>query len=366
MANQEQLEILSQGVDYWNKWRRENPQVEINLLQANLREVDLRRINLTKANLTGVDLFEAQLNRSSLSGADLIGAHLTSANLTDADLTSANLMSSNLARANLTRTILTDARLELSSLLGTVLIRMSLERTNWLNTRIGSTVFVDIDLSKSINLEKIKHAGPSSLSENTLANFNGKPLETFLRGCGLPDWIIESAKFHNPELTNEELVKIQYRIYDLRATQAIQISPLFISYSHADKPFVDRLDAAFTQKGIRFWRDIHDASAGRLETIVDRAMRLNPTVLLILSGNSLESDWVEHEVRSARSLEKEMHKDVLCPVALDDSWKNSPWAKRIMEQIMEYNILDFSEWKDDSKFESIFNKLIDGLGLFYK
>jgi hypothetical protein len=37
-----------------------------------------------------------------------------------------------------------------------------------------------------------------------------------------------------------------------------------------------------------------------------------------------------------------------------------------MEQIMEYNILDFSDWKDDSKFEDMFRKLIDRLGLFYK
>jgi len=37
-----------------------------------------------------------------------------------------------------------------------------------------------------------------------------------------------------------------------------------------------------------------------------------------------------------------------------------------MEQIMEYNILDFSAWEDDAKFGNTFNKLIDGLGLFYK
>ncbi len=37
-----------------------------------------------------------------------------------------------------------------------------------------------------------------------------------------------------------------------------------------------------------------------------------------------------------------------------------------MEQIMEYNIFDFSGWKDDVKFEGMFRKLIDGLELFYK
>jgi len=58
--------------------------------------------------------------------------------------------------------------------------------------------------------------------------------------------------------------------------------------------------------------------------------------------------------------------DVLCPVALDDSWKSSHWPKRLMEQIMEYNILDFSEWQEESKFDGMFRKLIDGLQLFYK
>ena len=44
----------------------------------------------------------------------------------------------------------------------------------------------------------------------------------------------------------------------------------------------------------------------------------------------------------------------------------SPWPKRVMEQVMEYNILDFSEWEDDVKFEGMFRRLIDGLELFYK
>ena len=61
-----------------------------------------------------------------------------------------------------------------------------------------------------------------------------------------------------------------------------------------------------------------------------------------------------------------MERDVLCPVALDDSWKSSRWLNRTMEQIMQYNILDFSEWEDDVKFEGMFRKLIDGLELFYK
>ena len=53
---------------------------------------------------------------------------------------------------------------------------------------------------------------------------------------------------------------------------------------------------------------------------------------------------MEHEVRQARGLEKDLGRDVLCPVALDGSWKDSQWPRRVMEQALEYNILDFSQW----------------------
>ena len=214
-------------------------------------------------------------------------------------------------------------------------------------------------------MDNVIHRGPSRISTDTFALSKGKIPEVFLRGCGLPDWEIEGVKLHSPNLSNEEINKVLYKMYDLRATQALQISPLFISYTHSDSEYVDKIGNSLMKKGIRFWRDIHDMKSGKMEKQIDRAIRQNPTVLLILSKHSLSSDWVEHEVRTARGLEKELGRDVLCPIALDDSWKSSPWPKRVMEQIMEYNILDFSAWKDDNKFEGMFRRLIDGLELFY-
>jgi len=38
MANQEQLDILKQGVEVWNEWRAENLGVHIDLREADLRE----------------------------------------------------------------------------------------------------------------------------------------------------------------------------------------------------------------------------------------------------------------------------------------------------------------------------------------
>jgi hypothetical protein len=316
MANEEQLKILKQDVEVWNTWRYDQLVTEVDLTEANLYQTNLEKADLRGAYLIGADLREANLRGVELTGAYLIGADLRGALLIEAEM--------------------------------------------------GFTIFGLNDLSEVIGLEQIRHRYGSIISTDTLQLSKGKVPIEFLRGCGLSDWEIESAKLFNPDLTNYEIDEILYKVHDLRATQPLQISPLFISYSHTDSPFVDRMEEYLNTKGIRFWRDVHHATTGRLEEQIDRAIRHNPTVLVILSENSIKSDWVQHEVRTARELEKETGRDVLCPVALDDSWKDSPWPKRVMEQVMEYNILDFSRWKDEAEFGRSFKKLIDGLELFYK
>ncbi len=304
MANTEQLEILKQGVEVWNKWRKENPDNEVDL-----KEADLEGVSLWKVDLRGADLWRADLMEAGLSKADLSGTNLWQANLSGADLSSANLKGANLwgAQASLAdlhgadlreaKLILADlsladlslADLSLADLSGTNLWQANLQETNFSRTRVGNTIFGDLNLRQVIGLDEIQHGSPSTVGTNTLANSEGKIPEVFLRGCGLSDWEIEEVKLYNPDLSNEEINKILYKIYELRATQALQISPLFVSYSQGDGEFVDKLESQLNAKGIRYWREI-----------------------------------------------------------------------------MEYNILDFSAWQNDSKFENMFRKLIDGLELFYK
>ena len=405
MANQEQLAILRSGTWNWSLWRRENPNAVIDLSGANLRAATLMGANLIAANLGGADLVDTRLTRADLTGADLRmatlarayldnanlrganlskavleGAHLEQAklygvDLSEADLSQVNLGSADMTEANLSQAMLQDADLSYASLKGASLTDASLadtifngtdlSGTDFSQAELQDTIFGDLDLSEAIGLGEVIHDGPSRISTDVLARSKGKIPNVFLQGCGLSDWEIEEAKLYNPNLSNDEVNEILYKMYELRATQALQISPLFLSYSHTDSEFVDRIGDCLTQKGIRYWRDIHDMKAGRMEKQIDRAIRQNPTVLLVLSKHSLKSDWVEHEVRKARALGKELEREVLCPVALDDSWKDSHWPQRVMEQIMEYNILDFSAWHNESRFDEMFRKLIDGLELFY-
>jgi len=262
--------------------------------------------------------------------------------------------------------LLSGANFKRAELIGADLRKADLRRADLSHAILGNTIIAQIDLSQTHGLESVEHLAPSIIAADAIKLSKGEISEVFLRGCGLGDWEIESAKLYKPGLSNQEIININYKIFDLRASQSIQISPLFISYSHADTPFVEKLEPCLVKKGIRFWRDVHDATAGRLETQIDHAMRQNPTVILILSENSTRSDWVEHEARLARELEKEFGRDVLCPIALDDSWKSAKWPARLMEQIMEYNILNYSKWNEDKAFEQVFNKMTSGLDMFYK
>jgi uncharacterized protein YjbI with pentapeptide repeats len=361
MANEEQLKILKQGIETWNKWRGENRDTKIDLIEADLRGANLKGVYLWEANLREADLRRTNLSEANLNATHLAGANLSRASLLKSSLINAYLKGAKLIEATLNEADLRGARLDFADIRGT-----DFEQAQFEEATVGSTIFGDTNLNNAIGLEKVVHIHPTNIDNKSIQRSKGNIPDQFLRGCGLSDWEIESSKLYRPGLSPKEINDIVYRIYDLRATRPIQMNSLFISYSHKDSIFVDNMENHLNKKGIRFWRDIHDAAAGRLEKVVDHAMRQNPTVLLVLSENSVQSDWVEHEARSARDLEKELKRDVLCPVALDGAWKDCNWPARLREQIMEYNILDFANWKDESEFTGKFAKLVEGLDLFYK
>jgi len=93
--------ILKKGVDAWNSWRGENPDILPDLGAANLRGANLSEADLSHAKFTGANLSEANLWKAKLIEADLIEADLSHAKLTGADLRGANLIEADLVAANL-------------------------------------------------------------------------------------------------------------------------------------------------------------------------------------------------------------------------------------------------------------------------
>jgi hypothetical protein len=369
MANADQLALLKQGSMVWNNWRVKNLNVHIDLNKANLNGADLNHALLMHADLTNARLQRANLRQADCARARLFGASLEEAILSRATFDHANLSSARLRKADLWEARLDGADLAGADLRDANLRGVHLAGSNLSWALLDGTIFGNSDLSEVVGLDIVDHAGPSSISTDAIVLSKGNIPDVFLRGCGLSDWEIEFAKLYQPGLNDQQIEEIVSKIRELRTKQPFQVIRLFISYSHADGEFVNKLEAYLTERGIRCWRDNHELKAGRMEPQIERAIREYQKVLLVLSSSSIRSDWVEHEVRTARELEKEIERDVLCPVALDDSWKASSlrtWPKRIMEQVKEYFVIDFSAWEDDNKFEMKFGKLIDGLALFYK
>ena len=131
MAKQKHLDILGQGIDKWNAWRKKNVKVRPDLSNADLQEADLDgadlrsadlsganleeaclvEADLRKANLEGTDLGDATLDKADLREADLIGAFLKDAHIEEADLRGADLTYANLRKAYLLRADLSGATL---------------------------------------------------------------------------------------------------------------------------------------------------------------------------------------------------------------------------------------------------------------
>ena len=330
------------------------------LLSARLPRVDLRGADLTGARLNSCILVMAKLQKAKL-GADFTRAALDDADLSDADLTRADLALARLRRANLQRANLSDV----DSIYGTDFAGATMDGAVLQGAHCQATIWSEVDLSKVEGLDALEHLGPSTIGVETLRMSSGKLPEAFLRGCGLSDWEIEAARLYDPSLSNEQINDIHYRLFALRAERPFQVSPLFVSYSWHDALFVDALGAAFDKKGIRYWRDKKDGAAGPLDEIIDRAMRLNPTVVVVLSKHSVDSVWVEHEIEKAIALSRELGRHVLCPIALDDSWYNCRLSGQLQTQLRKYNIISFDGWQDGQTLEAQLLKVLEGLQAFY-
>ena len=319
MANPEHVRILELGAEQWNKWRKEHPRVQIDLSGTKLRGADLGGVNLNKANLWGADLSLANLSSANLSGANLFraeisggnlhranlsnavlsgsilsaavlseaelgGADLSRANFRHVDLSGANLHRALFNTADLGRAKLRGARFHGAELVSANLSGADLGAADLTMAQVGLTVFADVDLSIAKGLEAVIHNGPSTVGIDTIYKSRGKIPEVFLRGCGVPDEFIAYI--------------------GSMVGRPIEFYSCFISYSTKNQEFAERLHADLQAKGVRCWFAPHDIQGGKkIHEQIDEAIRLHDKLLLILSEDSMKSEWVKTELAKARKRE---------------------------------------------------------------
>lgn len=291
MGNEDQLKILRQGTDTWNKWRTVNSdQVDLSeacLLSAKLSEANLRGANFVKANLRGADLRKADLSEADLRkaclfvadlsgakligarlvgakfyGADLRGADLSEANLCEADLSGAKLIGAKLSEANLSKaklnkatlsgTELRKAILAKAILYGAYLIGANLSEADLSEADLNEAKILDSDLRKA-NLSKANLGGvalcKTNLSKAILsgadlrgANLRGADLSKVdLSGADLQGAVLIETNLERANLTGCKVYGIS--AWNLKLNGAKQ-NNLIITKSYEPAISVDSLEVA--------------------------------------------------------------------------------------------------------------------------
>jgi len=191
MANDEHVALLKKGVDAWNKWRGENPNIRPDLRGANLRGANLRGADLREANVR-----EANLRQANLRGANLRGANLRQANLRGATLRRANLREAVLREADLREANLSGATLRRANLRGADLRRGKLRRANLGRANLEEAILRRANLSGA------------NLSEANLrrADLRGAELRRANLGwANLEEAILRRADLRGANLTRANL-----------------------------------------------------------------------------------------------------------------------------------------------------------------
>ena len=150
------------------------------------------------------------------------------------------------------------------------------------------------------------------------------------------------------------------------------INGCFISHSSKDSEFVEKLHARLMAEGINVWLDRHDIVAGPIQNQLWEAIQVHHVVIFVLSTDSIESDWVEHELEMAHDKETKERRPVLCPIALDGAWKAKVTAGDgpgdpslgLWRTVKRNHAVDFAGWETYA-FEEAFEKLVGGLRLYY-
>jgi hypothetical protein len=328
MANDEHVAILKGSVGTWNEWRHEHPEIIPDLSNAKFYQAELYSVNLNGANVSGANFQLAHLRSARFRGSNLTGTNLDEAFLRGADFCEANLSGANLTVAEFSHP--------------------RLDGANFDGATMGLTIFADADLSEVKGLHNVVHVRPSYISIDTIYRSHGKIPPAFLRGAGVPDNFIE----YMGSLTGK----------------ALEFYSCFISYSTKDHEFANRLYADLQNEGVRCWFAPHDIRAGKkIHEQIDEAIRVHEKLLLILSPDSMNSEWVKTEIRKARRRERTEKKRVLFPVRLVSFEAIRDWelfdadeGTNLAVEIREYYIPDFSDWKHhDAYSEGLKNLLRD-------
>lgn len=183
--------------------------------------------------------------------------------------------------------------------------------------------------------------------------------------------VVKTKQYLNESRTNHPYSEIYYTLATIaKSYEDIYLSPsCFISYSTEDQEFVTKIYNDLQQNGIECWCAPYDARSGRkLHEQIEKAISEYDRLLLIISENSMRSEWVKTEIAIARKKELEENRQVLFPISLVNynsikDWKSfdSDIGRDSAKEIREFFIPIIEDWKNPILYKKAFDKLVKSL-----
>lgn len=373
------LNALLAGPDEWLRFYRSfdfHRRPRIDLSNADLSRREFSEYTLDKVDLSGCkaspSLFvNTRFRAVSLAGANLGGsswnncllqsveadaASFDMAAMDDSSFDGSRLARATFSRAELVRTAfrysdLSYASFQDATLSQVMLASSQLHLAQFSGAQLLEAQIENVDLSEAVGLEATLHRTPSSIGVDTLYLSGGRIPESFLRGCGVPEELIA----YLPSLTG--------------SAAAINYRSCFISHSSKDEAFSRRLHSRLQSERVRVWYAPEDLKGGdKVRDQIDRAIELYDRLIIVLSEHSMASEWVKHEIRRARRQEVREKRRKLFPIRLVEwetlqRWEayDSASSPDLAEEVRQYYVPDFSNWKHEDAFEREFAKLLRDL-----
>ncbi|MGH7428733.1 MAG: toll/interleukin-1 receptor domain-containing protein [Candidatus Methylomirabilaceae bacterium] len=157
---------------------------------------------------------------------------------------------------------------------------------------------------------------------------------------------------------------------DLEDYRDVASTSVFLSYSHRDEDFATRFRDGIAAKGFRLWFDRAEWSTevtllrfgstepgDEIKEVLTRAIERAHRVVLLLSSNSVGSNWVEWEVDLALRVGQDRHKFLSC-AALETGIlaDRRAWVGRA---VGSDNVHDFTRWQEPSAFEASLRRFME-------
>jgi hypothetical protein len=153
---------------------------------------------------------------------------------------------------------------------------------------------------------------------------------------------------------------------------------VFLSYAHSDHDVARRVADELTAAGVNVWFDFSEVKSGvAIEDQVNAALSSSDVVVVLLSSDSVRSEWVKAELRVALSRDSANRGVTVVPALIGDCDLPDSLARmryfdlrtdlsqgvaRLAEEVFAVRKIDFSRLSPQ-QFEALVGDLLSEIGL---